>query len=65
MFFLSLKKTLVVTFNAGTPFQKNVAGQGVMIPNLSETLQSYWSHSSFSALEKKSENLSFKSFFYL
>ena len=37
--------------------------QVVLIPNLSETLEDFWSHSSLFALEKYSKNLSFKSIF--
>ena len=37
--------------------------QVVLIPNLSETLEDFCSHSSVFALEKYSENLSFKSTF--
>ena len=37
--------------------------QVVLILNLSETLQDFWSHSSVFALEKYSKNLSFKSSF--
>ena len=37
--------------------------QVVLIPNLSETLEDFWSHSSFFALENYSKNLSFKSIF--
>ena len=33
--------------------------QVVLIPNLSETLEDFWSHSSIFALEKYSKNLSF------
>ena len=37
--------------------------QIVLIPNLSETLEDFWSHSSVFALEKYSKSLSFKSIF--
>ena len=37
--------------------------QVVLIPNLSETLEDFRSHSSIFALEKYSKNLSFKSIF--
>ena len=37
--------------------------QVVLIPNLSETLEDFWSHSSVFTLEKYSKNLSFKSTF--
>ena len=37
--------------------------QVVLIPNLSETLEDFWSHSSVFALEKYSKSLSFKSIF--
>ena len=32
--------------------RNNVAEQGIVMPNLLETLQSLWSHSSIFALEK-------------
>ena len=37
--------------------------QVVLIPNLSETLEHFWSHSSVFALDKYSKNLSFISIF--
>ena len=37
--------------------------QVILIPNLSETLEDFWSHSSVFELEKYSKNLSFKSVF--
>ena len=39
-----------------------VADQGVIIPNVSKTLQSSWPHFSIFALKKQSENLNFNSF---
>ena len=52
--FLSLRKTLVATFNeTGAPISRRyVVKQGVIIRNVSETLQYSWSHSSVFALEK-------------
>ena len=44
--FLPLKETLMAT-------RKNVAEQGIMMPNLSQTLQSFWFYSSIFALQKK------------
>ena len=39
-----------------------VADQGVIIPNLSDTLQPLWSNSSVFTSEKSSKNLNFNSF---
>ena len=42
--------------------RKYVAEQGIMMPNLLQTLQSFWSHSSVFVLEKYPKNLNFQSF---
>ena len=43
--------------------RKNESEPGRIIPNLSERLQFFWSHSSVFALEKQAKNLNFQSFF--
>ena len=43
--------------------RKNVAEQGILMPNWSRTCQSFWSHSSIFALEKQPKNLNFQNFF--
>ena len=53
--FLSLKEPLVATLSetCAVTSRTNVAGQGMTIPNLLETLRLLCSYSSVSALEKK------------
>ena len=54
----------MATFNEKRPpnSRKYVAEQGAIILNLSETLQSSWSHSTVFVLEKYPKNLNFQSF---
>ena len=58
---LPLTDSLMATFSEtrAPSSRKYTAEQGVLIPNLSETLQSSWLHSSTSALEKFSKTLNF------
>ena len=51
--FLPLEDTLVATFNEtrAPTSKKYIAEKGIRMPNLSETPQSFWSHSSVFALE--------------
>ena len=64
--FLPLKDSLVVTFNetCAPTSRKNVAEQGILVPNWSRTFQSFWSHFSIFALDKQPKNLNFQGFFY-
>ena len=48
-FMATLSETCTLTSRA------NVAGKGMTIPNLSDTLRLFWSHSSVFALEEKSQ----------
>ena len=65
--FLSQKEPLMVTFSEtrASTSRKYVAEQGIMMSNLLQTLQSFWSHSSIFALEKYPKNAKFLDFFYL
>ena len=58
---LPLTDPLMATFSEtrAPSSRKYIAEQGVLIPNLSETLQSSWLYSSTSALEKFSKTLNF------
>ena len=49
---------MIATFNEKrTPaYRKYIVEQGIMMPNLWQTLQSFWSHSSVFTLGKLSEN---------
>ena len=63
--FLPLRGLAVAAFSETGAFDSRwyEVEQVVLIPNLSETLEDFWSHSSVFALEKYSKNLSFKSIF--
>ena len=63
--FVSLNETLATTFNEmrAPTYRKYVAEQCILMPNLSETNKSFWSHSSVFVLEKQPEKLNFHSFF--
>ena len=43
--------------------RKNVAEQGIVMPNWSKTFQTFWSHFSVFDLEKQPKNIYFQSFF--
>ena len=43
--------------------RKYVAEKGLMMPNLWQTRQSFWLHSSFYVLEGYPKNLNFQSFY--
>ena len=43
--------------------RKYVAEKGLMMPNLWQTRQSFWLHSSFFLLERYTKNLNFQSFY--
>ena len=43
--------------------RKYVFEEGIVIPNLSKTFQTFWSHSSVFSLEKQPKNLNFQSVF--
>ena len=60
-----LRDPLVVTFNEtrAPTSRKNVAEQGIVMPNWSKTSQTFWSHYSVFALEKHPKNLNFQSFY--
>ena len=62
--FFSLNERLMAIFSGKFGFisRKCVFEQGMIIPNLSEKLQFFWSHSLYCALEKQPENLYFHSF---
>ena len=65
--FLPLKNTLVATFNEvrAPTSRKNVAEQGILMPNSLETNQYFQPHYSVFALEKQPANLNFHSFLHL
>ena len=42
--------------------RKYVAEQGLVMPNLSKKFQTFWTHSSVLALEKRPKKLNFQSF---
>ena len=62
--FLPLTKTLVAAFNemCAHASSKNDAEQGIIMPNLLQKLQTFWSDSSVFALEKYPKNLNFQNF---
>ena len=55
----------MATFNEtrAPTFRKYVVEQGIVMPNWSKSFQTFWSHSSIFALEKKTKNLNFQSLF--
>ena len=59
--FFTLKEALVATFNKTRvpTSRKYVAEQGIIMPNLLQALQSFWSHSSVFALENYPKNAKF------
>ena len=63
--FVPLNETLATTFNEmrAPTYRKYVAEQCILMPNLSDTNKSFWSHSSVFVLEKQPEKLNFHSFF--
>ena len=58
---------MVTTFNetCALTSRKYVAEPGMIIPNLSQKFQFFWSHCSVFALEKQPKNLNFQSFLLL
>ena len=62
---LPLIDPLLVTFSetCAPTSRKYVAEKGLMMPNLWQTRQSFWLHSSFFLLEKYTKNLNFQSFY--
>ena len=65
--FLPLGDSLVATFNElrASSSRKDVAEQGIVMPNWSKTFLAFWLHFSVFALEKQPKNLYFQGFFYL
>ena len=63
--FLPLIDPLVATFSetCAPTSRKYVAEKGLMMPNLWQTRQSFWLHSSFFLLERYPKNLNFQSFY--
>ena len=55
----------MVTFNEtrAPTSRKNLAEQGIVMPNLSKTFQTFWLHYSVFALEKQRKNINFQSFY--
>ena len=62
---MPLIDTLMATFNetCAPTSRKYAAEQGIAMPNCSKTFQTFRSHSSVFALERKPKNLNFDSFF--
>ena len=65
--FFPLTNPLEATFNEtrAPTSRKHVTKQGLYMPNWSKIYQTFLSHSSVFALEKKTKNLNFQSFFYV
>ena len=67
MFFLPLIEPSVATFNKmrAPNSRKDVAEQGIVMPNSSKTCQTFMSHSSVFALPNQPKTLNFPSFLSL
>ena len=63
--FLTLIDPSVVTFNEtrAPTSREDVAKQGIMMPNWSKVIQTFYSHSSVFALEKEPKNIFFSECF--
>ena len=62
---LPQRDPLLTTFSetCSPTSRKYVAQQGIVLPNRSKIIQTFWSLSSFFALEKQSKNLIFQNAF--